>query len=182
MRTLLSVLIVLALNANASIQKQAIMCESKMCFYYWPELPNIKGWSQDKQNSLYYHANTQAPDGYNFGNAESVIYAKAIYKPEQPESKTLEEFIANDHKSFFVQDPSLIIKELKSVKNSNGVKLFTYSFAPKNQGNWEIVTYGEEIDKDGNQYYLNFVLSSRSESALKKSFEDYKKFVSTYKP
>ena len=50
------------------------------------------------------------------------------------------------------------------------------------QGNWEIVTYGEEIDKDGNQYYLNFVLSSRSESALKKSFEDYKKFVSTYKP
>ena len=172
----------LSVNLNAEIHREATYCNDtgELCFYWWPKLPTVDGWQQDKGNSYHYSSNTQAPIGFHFGNAESVIYAKAIYKLRQPESKNLEEFIANDKKNFLRNSPDLDIKETKSLKSKSGKLFKSFSFTPKAQGNWEQVSYSEEIDLEGNDYYLVFVLSSRSEQSYKDTLSDYEKFITNY--
>lgn len=167
---------------SAEIHREATVCNEsgEMCFYWWPELPEIEGWEQDKGNSYHYSSNAQAPVGFNFGNAESVIYAKAIYKLGQPESKNLEQFIANDKKSFLKDNPELTIKETLPLTSASGLKFRSFTFAPKNEGNWERVSYSEEKDTDGNEYYLVFVLSSRSETEYKSMIAAYEKFITKY--
>lgn len=173
----------LSLSLNAEIHREATVCEEsgELCFYWWPVLPKIEGWEQDKDNSYYYSMNTQAPKGFNFGNAESVIYAKAIYKLRQPDSKNLDEFIKNDKESFLQRDPTLEIKQTKNLKSSNQHVFKSYSFKPQKEGNWEQVSYSEEKDADGNDYYLVFVLSSRNESGYKNSMIAYEQFITKYK-
>lgn len=168
-------------TAVAAIHKEAIICEEtkSLCLYAWPELPNISGWQQDKDSSIYYSANTLAPTGEAFSEAESVIYAKAELRGE---IKNLEEFIGNDHKNSLTENPTLKIKEEKPAINSNGVKFKSYSFTPQKEGNWEIVNYTEETDRDGNQYYLIFTLSSRTEKGFNASRKAYEKMLNLYKP
>lgn len=167
---------------NAEIHREASICNEsgEMCFYWWPKLPKIDGWQQDKTSSYQYSSNAQAPVGFNFGNAESVIYANAIYKPRQPESKNLEQFIANDKKSFLQDSPELTIKETIALTSASGLKFRSFTFEPKGEGNWECVSYSEEKDTDGNEYYLVFVLSSRSEKAYKSTISAYEKFITKY--
>jgi len=77
----------------AEIQKFANPCDQGICFSWWPKLPRVAGWHQDQDQSYNYKINAQAPDGRTFANAETVIYANAIYKPRVPESKTLQDLI-----------------------------------------------------------------------------------------
>jgi len=170
-------------SALAEIHREAAVCDEsgEMCFFWWPKLPAIDGWQQDKDNSYHYAANTQVPVGFNIGNADSIIYAKAVYKSRQSEATNLEEFIIHDRESFLQRDPALQIDETKPVRSGRGTEFRSFSFKPQNEGNWEQVSYGEETDSDGNEYFLVFVLSARSESSYKKTLGDYKKFITNYK-
>ena len=184
MKLILSILLLsISATLHAEIHKEALVCEKAggICFYWWPELPTIDGWQQDKDNSFRYSMNAQAPIGFNFGNAETVIYAKAIYKAAQPETKNLDEFIKNDHASFLAKDSTIKIQELSPVTNSVANKLKSFSFTPQKSGNWERVTYGEESDKEGNQYFLTFVVSSRTESGYNNAMATYVQFINQYK-
>ncbi len=67
------------------------------------------------------------------------------------------------------------------VTNALGNKLRSFSFAPQQGGNWERVTYGEETDKEGNKYYLTFVLSSRTETGYNDTMAAYVQFINLYK-
>jgi hypothetical protein len=159
--------------SSAEIVKTAIPNDKcgGICFYWWPKLPTIDGWHQDMEHSFYYKENTQAPNGYTFKNSESVIYAKAMFKPRMPNTKTLEQFISEDHLEF--KDTE--IKETKSIITSDKNKFISYTFVPENKGNWEQVSYGEE-----GQYYVIFTLSSRNNSWFKKSLPSYIKFIEKY--
>ncbi len=167
---------------SAEIHRETTVCNEsgEMCFYWWPKLPRIEGWQQDNRNSYRYSLNAQAPVGFNFGNAESVIYAKAIYKLREPDTKSLEQFITNDKNRFLKTNPELSIKEILALTSKSGLKFRCYSFIPKINGNWERASYSEEKDADGNEYYLVFVLSSRTEKAYKSSMVTYEKFVTEY--
>jgi hypothetical protein len=170
------VLLVFSVSANAEIERIAVPCEQKICFYWWPKLSPVKGWHHEREYSYKYSANAQAPDGYTFANAESVIYAKALYKPRIPKTASLEMLIKDDKEEFLSRDPNIIISEVEPLKTGDGQTLRSFTFFPKEKGNWEQVSYGEEGD-----FYLIFTVSSRTKEGFAKVIKDYRQFITQYK-
>jgi hypothetical protein len=168
--------LMLTMTARAEIEKSAVQCETGFCFYWWPKLPEVRGWHQDKDQSYHYNMNALAPDGSSFVNAEVVMYASAIYKPRIPETKSLEMFISDDRKHFIASDPRIAITEVTELVTGDGKKCHSFTFFPKSNGNWEEVTYGEE-----GEYYLTFVLSSRSREGFDKTQDAYLQLITRYK-
>jgi len=161
--------------AYADMEKIATPCKNSICFHWWPKLPNIKGWHQDRDQSLYFSVNAQAPDGKTFADAETVIYANAPYKPRIPETKSLQMLIDDDQKNFRSNYPGIDIQEVDSLVTSDGQVLRSFRYFPEKKGNWEQVSYGEEGD-----FYLIFTISSRSKKGFDNAFNDYKQFVNGY--
>lgn len=170
---ILIALIAINTISTAEMVKIAIPDEKcgSFCFYWWPKLPNIDGWSQDIGHSYHYRANTQTPNGFTFANAESVIYAKAMYKPGMKSTKSLKQFIAEDHLEFL----DAKIEQTLSLKSANNKVFLSYTFTPKIKGNWEQVSYGEE-----GEYYVVFTLSSRSKLGFDEALPIYVKFINQY--
>lgn len=168
-------LLTVSISSHGEIVKIANTCETSLCFHWWPKLPPIAGWHHDKEQSFNYSINAQAPDGFTFTNAETVIYAKAIYKPREPNLKTIQDLIERDIKDFTTQDPSMLINALPEIKTKDNTSLKSYGFIPKQKGNWEQVTYGEE-----GEFYLIFTISSRSKEGYENSINDYKKYINEY--
>lgn len=170
-------------SSNAEIIKEAVLCEKtgSLCFYWWPKLPDVPGWRQDKGNSYHYSINAQTPTDSTFSDAETVIYAKAAYKAKEPELKDLNGFIQNDLAAFRGDDPGIKISEIAPMQTLSGQQLKRFSFAPSGKGNWEQVSYGEEKDKNGDEYFLTFVISSRTKAGLARNLSAYEQFISNYR-
>lgn len=169
-------LLLLSASASAEIEKTAMPCKTGLCLYWWPKLPQVKGWHQDHEQSYNYEANALAPDGFTFSDAETVMYAKAFFKPRIPETKSLEMLIANDKKQFLGETPGIIITKAKEIVISDGRKLRSFTFFPAQQGNWERVSYGEE-----GEFYLVFTISSRTKAGYDKAVGAYESLVGSYK-
>jgi hypothetical protein len=88
------IVVLASIPLRAEIEKPAEVCDTGICLHWWPKLSLVAGWHQDSGSSKQYGVNAQAPDGYTFSNAETVIYAKAAYKPRIPKTKSLEMFIS----------------------------------------------------------------------------------------
>src|ERR1700680_1939400 len=97
--------------ARAEIEKVTIPGEKGMSLYWWPKLPTAAGWHQDRHHSFKYGVNALAPDGATVANAETVMYAKAVYKPREPEIKSLATLIERDKKEFLANVPGVEIQE-----------------------------------------------------------------------
>lgn len=177
MLRLISIVFLLTLStvSHGEIEKFASPCETSICFHWWPKLPIISGWHQDKEQSFSNSINAQAPEGFTFSNAETVIYAKAIYKPREPKLTSLEELINRDINDFKTQDPTINVSNPTEINTKGNIPLKSFSFSPMQNGNWEQVTYGEEGD-----FYLIFTISSRSKQGYDKSINDYRKFINEY--
>lgn len=170
-------IVLLSLAARAAeIEKVAQICDVGICLYWWPKLPTIKGWHQDKEASMEYGADALAPDGFAFSNAVVVIYGTASYKPRNPQAKSLQMFIASDQQHFLASEPGVEIREVKPLATGDGKLMQSFTFSPKSNGNWEQVAYGEE-----GQYYLTFVLSARSRSAFQSAESTYREMIARYK-
>lgn len=174
---LVLIVITLPMTGHAEIEKYSNVCQTGICFHWWPKLPVIEGWHQDEEQSRRESVNALAPDGHTFVNAETVMYAKAEYKPRVPESKTLDEFIENDKKTF----SDVLVTPAPDLVTADGQKIRTFLFTPKQSGNWERIGYGEENDAEKNEYFLIFAISSRSRNGLQKSMKDFEKLIQLYK-
>jgi len=172
----LCILLLLPAFAVAEIEKVGEICKTGICLYWWPKLLSAKGWHHERGPSYANSANIQVPDGFTFSDAETVIYAKALYKPRIPETKSLEKLIKNDSDEFISRDPGVTVTEVEPLKTGDGKSLKSFTFFPKYKGNWERVSYGEESD-----FYLIFTISSRTKEGFDKSSEIYKQYISNYK-
>jgi hypothetical protein len=170
------VIFVASVPTQAEIEKIAQVCDSGICFYWWPKLPELKGWHQDKDQSFNYSANALAPDGTTFANAQTVMYATALYKPRMPKTKSVQMLIADDQKTFMSADPALTVTEREPITTGDGQKLRSFTFFPKSKGNWEQVSYGEEED-----FYLIFTISSHSKAAFDKMLPTYRELIGLYR-
>ena len=179
MRTL-SLFIIAALclvpTAQAEIEKIAIPGEQGLHFYWWPKLPKVAGWHQDREQCFQFKVNALAPDNATFSNAETVMYAKAIFKPRDPEIKSLEMLISRDKDIFLKESPGIEIQKAKPLVTADGKKFKSFTFFPKGSGNWERVTYGEE-----GEFFLIFTVSSRSKASFDATGSAYEKLVAQYK-
>ena len=176
MRLLLIIPLLFSISVDAEIHKEAIPTEHGLEFRWWPVLPEIEGWHQDRNSSLKFGMNAQAPIGSTFENAETVIYSRAVYKPRVPNIKNLSAFIENDKADFLAKESSLKISRVDPIRNSDEVLLQSFSFTPSSTGNWEQVSYLEE-----EKFYIVFTISSRSKRGFKESFSAYKQIVEEYK-
>jgi hypothetical protein len=165
-----------ASGTHAAIEKIAIPGKTGISFYWWPKLASVDGWHQDQEHSFYYSANAFAPDGFTFKNAESVMYAKAIYKLRVPNLKSLDALIENDRRDFEKNVPGISVREVAALSTADGQKFRSFTFFPTSTGNWERVSYGEE-----GEFYLVFTVSSRSQSAFNVAVSAYEKFIASYK-
>ena len=116
----------------------------------------------------------------DFAKAEAVIYAKAIKVTDKIKAKTLMEFIEHDKKSFLNKNANLRVINDGELKDKSGRIFYGFSFVAQNTGNWEKVSYSEEVEEDGTRYYLLFVLSSRSRDAYISALNAYNQFITTY--
>ena len=162
--------------AHAEIEKIAIPGEDGSSLYWWPKLNQIESWHHDRGASLQTSSNVLVPDGFSFANSEIVMYARALFKERIPEIHSIEELIESNKASFLGKIPDLEIEEVAPMVTGDGVELRSLTFAPTSQGNWERVSFGEEGD-----FYLVFVVSSRSEDGYEKSAEPYKRMIGEYK-
>lgn len=165
--------------ASAGMVKTAVPSSSGFRLMWWPKVSPPKGWHFDQGSSYHFAFNAMAPDGSTFSKAETVMYAKADYKPRLPDVKTLQVFITNDMASFKQDEPTIVIVRERSLRTTHGqsFQIALYHPAHGNSGNWERVAYGE----DG-EYYLTFVVSSRSSQGLKASTPAFVSLLSSYQP
>jgi hypothetical protein len=174
---LLSFLILFtSMQGHAEIEKTGVPSEQGLRLFWWPKLAPVEGWHQESEASYENGINANAPDGYTFADAEVVIYAKALYKPRIPNTKSLDMLIQEDKTEFLARDPEIIIAEVESLKTGDGQLLKSLTFFPKKKGNWEQVSYGEEGD-----FYLIFTVSSRTKEGFGRALSAYKQFIAKYK-
>lgn len=160
----------------AEIEKVYVPGGKRISFYWWPKLPAIAGWHQDKEYSFHYGCNALAPDGFTFANADTVIYAKADYKPRVPEFPSPAIYISEDKKRFSNLDTSITITNTGLLATGDGKMLRSFTFTPQGKGNWEKVSYGEE-----GSFYLIFTISSRSAAGYKKAIGVYEQLIWNYR-
>lgn len=159
----------------AEIEKLAIPSPTGIQTYWWPKLPKVEGWEHNREASINYSSNFQLPVGETLNEAETVIYARAIYKPKQPEIESIEQLIDEDKKKFFERDPNMRIVELPNERAKNETLFRVFELTPEEGRNWEIVSFADEED-----FYLIFVVSSRSQQGLEKSMPKYLSFLRNY--
>jgi hypothetical protein len=162
--------------ANSEIYKLAVPSDKGFELYWWPVMQPIAGWNHDEGASRANHVNAFVPNGSSFSDAPAVMYARAMYKPRTPDTKSLNQLIADDRKQFEQDFPGIRIAELAPISGSSGSKFRCLSFTPSGAGSWEHVAYAEE-----GEFYLIFTVSSTSEAALVRAQRDFEKWVSAYK-
>lgn len=169
-------------SARAEIVKTfTVDCAKKeLCLYWWPKLPTEMGWHSDIQANYQNRINVLIPDGYNVSNANTIIYGNAIYKPQYFDratgARTLDRFIEDDKATFLKRYPKIVIRNAESAFTSDGRILRAIEFLQPSENVWERVTYGEEGD-----YYILFVLTSRSESGYRKALPVYEDIIRRYR-
>jgi hypothetical protein len=175
-RVLIASLLLTSATAFAEIEKFAIPGENGIVFHWWPKLPPVAGWSQDRDFSFRYSINALAPTGASFADSETVMYVKAVYKPRVPDVNSLAKLIENDKKDFVTNVPGVFVQEAKTLTTADGVNAPSLTYTPKRNGNWERVSYLEEGD-----FYLIFTISSRTETGFLTSIKAYEALISQYK-
>jgi hypothetical protein len=160
----------------AEIEKTAVPNAKGIQFVWWPKLSRINGWHHDHDYSLHYAVNALAPDGRSFADAETVMYAKAIYKPRDAEVKTLDMLIARDRKMFEADSPGVRIDEATPMLTADRKKLRSFTFVPARRGNWEKVAYGEE-----GEFYLIFTVSSRTSTGYQAALASFEDLIRHYR-
>lgn len=173
---LLMLLVGFPFLANAEMEKVANICENEICFYWWPKLPKINGWHNDRELNIKTSTNIMLPNGYTFENAETVMYAKALYKPRIPKTTSVTILIENDKEQFLSSFRDIEIKEVSPLVTSDGKTLRSFTFFPRSNGNWERVSYGEESD-----FYLIFTVSSRTKDGYIKNLKTYEELINKYR-
>jgi hypothetical protein len=162
--------------ATADVEKVAQLCEQQICFRWWPRVDPPDGWKHEREYSLHYNFNALAPVGSDFGAAETVMYANAVYRPRVPEEKTLSTFISSDLQKFKEDTPGLTVDEAPPMFTGDGRIAKAFLLKPTRQGQWERVAYLEE-----GEYYIVFVVSSRSERGLLEASQAYQSLVISYR-
>jgi hypothetical protein len=173
-------LLVFFANASAEIEKLGTVSNEGIHYYWWPKLSQIVGWHHDRDASFNNFINYYVPDGETPSTTTSVIFAKAIYKPQHPEIKSLEMYINGDKTHFSSQwGNDFVIKESEPLITADGQALKTLTFFPKKEKkghSYKQVAYGEEGD-----FYIVFEVNAQTKKKFTEALETFKKLVSAYK-
>lgn len=169
-----------AAPASAEIEKfvDPNCNDQQMCFYWWPKLPALSGWHREEGASRENTSNILVPEGATFAEAETIMYARAIYKPRYEEVKSIADFMAKDRGDTAASLPGTVIAEAPALTNGDGKSIKTQTFFPptEGEGSWERLAYDEEGD-----FYLLFTMSAKSKAGLDAAMKDFERLIAGYK-
>jgi hypothetical protein len=172
---LISCALALPLQARAEIEKFAVPTQTGTRAVWWPKLTPVEGWHHERNASLGNAINLLVPDGATFANAETVVYGRALYKPRDPATTSVQVLIDRAQADLRRATPDIGIAEAAPAVIADGTALRTFTFTPKSSGNWERVAYGEDGD-----YYLLFVVSSRTRQGFEGAKVAFESIVKSY--
>src|SRR5689334_4808472 len=176
MLALLCSWLLITLPASAEIEMVAAPTDRGPVYHWWPKLVIPAGWHHDRNYSFHYSLNALAPEGVSFDDARTVMYAKVMYKPREPQIKSLQMFIERDQENIRAKAVGLEIKERTPLVTADGKQLRSFTFFPTTEGNWERVAYGEEDD-----FYLIFTISARSHEDYRAALPAFERLIETYR-
>ena len=160
----------------AEVEKSANPGAKGTEFNWWPKLPEVPGWQQDLESSFEHNINALAPAGKRFSGAETLIYAKAVFKGHLPEIKSLDALIENEKSDFLANAPGGLIRASPGLSTADGRKVRSLTYIRKGQANWERVSY---LDED--EFYIIFTISSDTRAGFDASSKAYEDLISRYK-
>jgi hypothetical protein len=165
--------------ACAEIYKLAVPGDNGMKLYWWPQLQPPDGWVHDEQASRATDSNMLVPKGQSFSQSPAVVYGEALYKPQKPETHSLDQLIGDDKRDFQQHFPGIVISPLPDIKDGDGRSFKCLSYSPpagKMNASWEWTAYGEEGD-----FYLIFTVSAHTQSALQAALPAFNRLIASYK-
>ena len=177
-RHLLAVLscIAMATPAIAEIERVATTDAGNLSMRSWPKLTPPKGWKHDRPHSVSYGINALAPQRGNFGTAQTVMYAKAIPKSRERELKSVDMLMERDKRKALARNSGMTVAAGAPLRTADGKTLQSITYAPKGEGNWERVAYGEE-----GEFYLLFAVSARTRAGYDGAMKSFEALVRSYK-
>ena len=176
-RFIVAMLLLVPMSAWSGVEKIAITEGSGIRFVWWPKVAPPSGWHFDEGSSHRFAFNAMAPDGSTFSDAETVLYAKADFKPRTAGIASLESFVQSDIADFRAEMPGLVVSREKTLYAQDRKPFQVVSYFPKQHadGNWEQVAYGEDGD-----YYITIAISSRTRDGLTRSMAAFRALVASY--
>lgn len=173
----LAVACALALPVHAAIEMVETPSSLGPVKQWWPKVTPPKGWRHDREHSTAYGINAMTPEGQTFGDAETVIYAKAIYRPREPQLRTVDMLMERDRRKAQAQDPPRKTGTAPEIRTADGKALKSLTYIPaRNEGNWERVAYAEEGD-----YFVLFAMSSRTKKGYDAARPAFEQMVRGYR-
>lgn len=169
-RVILSILlaVLLAAPASAEIDKFMTFRNDQMNPYYRLKFTPPPGWVKEEEASKKNGLPMYVQEGTDFSSSPALMYIMVKYNHEKKE--TLQQYIDTSNKYWREKMKDTQIERAGAEKRANGLPDFEiYRFvnpSDKNQP-YELIAFGEDKDKDGNNFLMKIALNARSEKALK---------------
>lgn len=132
------------------------------------------GWVQDMQSTKENQLPIYVPKGKNFANADALMYIRVSYNSDK---RTLDKFIEVAHERWSGAVKDSKITKLPNEKRINGkpdFQIYHFFNSSKPQQAYEMMAYGEDTDKDGNNFFLMIALTGAKQKALESAESDYR--------
>ena len=126
-------------------------------------------WTEDiaasKKNGLPIYV----PAGTSFGSAPAVMYARVTYNSDR---QSMDKYVEVAHQRWQAAELDVKIDPLANESRTNGSRPFrVYHFVnpSRPQQAYELMAYGEDKDKDGNNFFVMIGLSGATQDAIDKA-------------
>ena len=158
--------LLLALPANAEIQKIMNPCGHKLCGFFRASITLPTGWVEDEEATRYFNSQFLLPEGVDFDSAPAKIYVVVRYnRNKQPISNFIPDAIA-DWRS---RAKDAKITRLDDLSRGDGKPAFERrQFEAKSleEQGYELQSVTTDGDKDSNEFIVTITLTANSRQAL----------------
>jgi hypothetical protein len=161
-----ALLLALALPASAEVEKFMSVQNGQMQPYFRLKFTPPKGWVEDKEASEENGLPIYVPEKKNFSDAPALIYINVTYNSDK---RTMEKFIEVAHERWKESVKDTKIDKLKGEKRANGqpdFQIYHFTNPSEPQQAYELMAYGEDKDKDGNNFFLMIALTAATQKAI----------------
>jgi hypothetical protein len=170
----IALLLALALPASAEVEKFMSVQNGRMQPYFRLKFTPPKGWVEDKEASEENGLPIYVPAGKDFNSAPALMYISVSYNNDK---RTIAKFIEVAHERWQESVKDTKIDKLKGEKRANGqpdFQIYHFTNPSEPQQAYELMAYGEDKDKDGNNFFLMIALTAATQKAIDAAEADYR--------
>ena len=164
---------IVSTSANAEVQKFMQICNDKLCPSFTLVVTPPLEWEVDKAASEENRVQMLIPRGMNFHDARAIIYIRVSAKDKDQQ---LADFIRVSQERWRQSVADTKISKLPIVERGNGkaaFEPFRYENPSRPQQPFELVAFGIDTDKDGNDFVLTVVMSGKDQKAIEQAQSSY---------